>query len=397
MALLDFYDKISRYIDSNEYVIGVFIDLQKAFDTLDHVILLQKLNFYGIRGLALQWFTSYLQDRKQCVSIGNSVSSLQIITGGVPQGSILGPLLFLLYINDIVNSSKVLQFTLFADDTNLLHHNTCLLSLVNQLNTELDHLSVWFKANKLSLNGKKTKFILFGNKHLSGNDLSILHINIDNVNIERVAHIKFLGVFIDCKLKWHIHVLETAKKLSRGIAILKKTKHYLPLNVRLNLYYAFIYSYLSYCNIVWGSASTGILDSLFKLQKKAVRIISKSDYLAHTGPLFYSLSLLKLADIHKLQICLFILKCKYLHATHPALLFYQHFLFANINKNYNTRSNPMNLAISFCKSSIRKNAILFSGPQIWNSLPEHLKNIASFSLFKSQFIGHFCSSYLLPT
>jgi hypothetical protein len=395
MALTDFYDKISKYLENNEFAIGVFIDLQKAFDTLDHSILLRKLNHYGVRGVALNWFTSYLHGRTQCVSIANSTSALLPITCGVPQGSILGPLLFLLYINDIINSSSLLQFTLFADDTNLLHHNKSLPVLVTQLNFELICLSTWFSANKLSLNANKTKFILFGNRHLSVHDQALLQINIDGVVIERVEFIKFLGVFIDAKLNWHKHILETSKKVSCGVMILNKTKDFLPLSVRMNLYYAFIYSHLSYCNIVWGFASPSTLNCLFMLQKKAVRLVSKSSYRDHTNPLFRSLSLLKLFDIYKLQVCLFILKCKHLHTSNPSLPFYQHFFFSSVNKNYNTRCHPLNLTIPFCKSSVRKCAILFSGPLIWNSLPDHVKSVDSYSSFKLQFTSY-CTSLYQP-
>ena len=160
MAILDLYEKISKAVDKNEFGVGIFIDLSKAFDTLDHSILLSKLEFYGVRGITLKWFQSYLSNRKQYVSYNGASSCSKVITCGVPQGSILGPLLFVLYINDIVNCSSILRFILFTDDTNLFYSSQNLLDLTRIVNTELYYLSEWFRANKLSLNLKK-KQILF--------------------------------------------------------------------------------------------------------------------------------------------------------------------------------------------------------------------------------------------
>jgi len=142
MALLDFYDKITESIESGEYTIGVFIDLQKAFDTIDHSILLQKLSHYGIRGVALNWFSDYLKNRKQYVLIEDVQSDERFVTHGVPQGSILGPILFILYINDITQCSSNFHFILFADDTNLVSSNKCYEVLIRNINEELEKFSV---------------------------------------------------------------------------------------------------------------------------------------------------------------------------------------------------------------------------------------------------------------
>ena len=204
MAISDMYDRTSAAIDRNEYSIGIFIDLSKAFDTLDHEILLMKLEHYGVRGVALQWFKSYLFNRKQYVFVNETSSLLRTITCGVPQGSILGPLLFILYINDIVCCSDILQFILFADDTNLFYSNSNVNKLVEVLNAELSKLAKWFQANKLSLNVQKTNFIAFGQKKFAINQN--LNINLDGAPIERVKFTKFLGAYIDEKLTWKNHI-----------------------------------------------------------------------------------------------------------------------------------------------------------------------------------------------
>ena len=149
MAIVNLIEKITNSLDNMKAVISVFIDIMKAFDTIDHTILLQKLNHYGIRGIVNQWIYSYLSYRKQYVQIKGTKSSLEIILCGVPQGSILGPTLFNLCLNDICNVSRILEFTLFADDTNIIYSHDSTTSLCNTLNTELEKLSAWFNLNKL--------------------------------------------------------------------------------------------------------------------------------------------------------------------------------------------------------------------------------------------------------
>ena len=162
MALMKFYDKVSQAIDNNEFCIGIFIDLSKAFDTVNHEILLKKLELYGVRGLPNLLIRDYLMNRKQYVQFNNHTSEMNIVNCGVPQGSILGPLLFLLYINDMPLVCKQLLFILFADDTNILYSNSDPMQLMNIVNSDLAILSDWFKANKLSLKVQKTSFIMFG-------------------------------------------------------------------------------------------------------------------------------------------------------------------------------------------------------------------------------------------
>ena len=160
-AVLDIVNTIQSNMDNKLFTCAVLIDLAKAFDTVDHSILLKKLYIYGIRGCLYDWFQSYLSGRSQTTNINNHISDKQNIKRGVPQGSVLGPLLFLLYINDICNSSKVLKFHLFADDTNILYSNKDLASLESVMNTELAKLQDWFSANKLTINIKNQTSLFF--------------------------------------------------------------------------------------------------------------------------------------------------------------------------------------------------------------------------------------------
>ena len=193
MPLLKFYDSVSNDIDNKKFSIGIFIDLKKAFDSLDHNILLSKLLHYGFRGPCHAWISDYLSSRSQSVFIDGTLSSSRLIKFGVPQGSILGPLLFILFINDIVSSSSILKFLLFADDTNLMYSHSNIETLFSTVNKELDKLATWFNLNRLSLNLNKTNYILFGYKrtrvpaHLS--------LTIDGTLILEVDHTKFLGIY----------------------------------------------------------------------------------------------------------------------------------------------------------------------------------------------------------
>ena len=205
-ALLDLHSSIVDAFENKNIAFGVFLDFAKAFDTVNHKILLRKLEYYGIRGLPLQWFKSYLHERKQCVNIGSVRSNFTTVKHGVPQGSILGPLLFLLYINDIVSSSKKLQFILFADDTSIIAKGTKSEEVENLLNEELPLVSDWLNANKLSLNVKKSNVVRF-TKNSSKEQLKI---KINDELLSEVEFVKYLGILIDNKLSYshHMQIME---------------------------------------------------------------------------------------------------------------------------------------------------------------------------------------------
>ena len=160
-AVLSIIDKIQRAIDDRDFSCGIFLDLSKAFDTVDHTILIKKLECYGIRGNAKNWFTSYLSNRQQTVTVNKITSNPTTISCGIPQGSVLGPVLFLLYINDFNQSSDLFDFHLFADDANLFYRHKSLSILESDINNELVNINTWLCANKLSLNIKKSNFVLF--------------------------------------------------------------------------------------------------------------------------------------------------------------------------------------------------------------------------------------------
>ena len=296
-------DKIQRAIEAKLYSCGIFLDLSKAFDTVDHSILLAKLEHYGIRGIANEWFRSYLTNRQQFVSFNNSDSNTLHITCGVPQGSVLGPLLVLIYIIDFINSSSVFDFHLFADDSNLFYSDKDLQHLEETVNQELDEINTWLCANKLSLNIDKTHFVIFHPYQKKLNHS--MKIEIDGKTINEHKSVKYLGIRIDCHLNWKEHIQQLSKKISRGIGVLCKIRHHVNVKILVQLYHAIILPFFSYCCIVWGNTYDHNIEPLQRMQKKVIRLITFSDFDAHTSPLFFQLKLLKLQDHIKLRTLYF--------------------------------------------------------------------------------------------
>ena len=202
-------------------VVAVFLNFSKAFDTVDHSILLFKLEHHGIRGPALKWFKSYLSNRMQSVTYDNEKSVLKELQCGVPQGSILGPLLFLIDINYL---ALICQYTMpifFADDSNLFLEGNKLNAIRSRLNEELENISTWLKVNRLSLNIGKTQFMIFTRKNIKDEDIGLY---IEGTEIEKGHVSKFLGMIIDGKLSWKDHVAYISNKVSKGIGIMMKAR-----------------------------------------------------------------------------------------------------------------------------------------------------------------------------
>ena len=252
---------------------------------------MQKLQFYGIQGENNLWFTSYLSNRKQRVKLDCQLSPYLDISCGVPQGSILGPLLFLIYINDMKNSIKHSIVHHFADDTNLLCSDKCEKSLKRKLNEDLKLIYTWLCANRLSLNVDKTEFIVFRPPRRKLNNRFTLKLN-QKILFESTK-IKYLGMILDQSLSWKHHIFELRKKLSRAIGILyKMKKSNCPQNVLVSLYHSLFHSHMGYGICLYGLANEQYTSKIFLMQKRAVRLISNAAFTAHTKPLFDKLKIL---------------------------------------------------------------------------------------------------------
>ena len=378
MALIFLMDKIISALNDGDYVLGLFLDFSKAFDTINHNILFDKLEFYGIRGNALWWLQSYLTDRYQYVEYNGVASSQKKILCGVPQGSILGPLLFLVYINDLPLVSQKLFPLMFADDTNIFIQGKDISQIQNDMNEEMIKISAWLKINKLSLNIDKTHFMLFKGKRKIRKGIEI---KIDNRMINQVSETKFLGIYIDENLSWKSHIQNITKKVARATGILYKVRRILDTNTLRNLYFTFVYPYLTYCVHVWGNACKTYLTKLGKLQDKIMRIITYSTYKAHSDPLYNALKLLKIKDIHKLSIGIFMFK--YINSELPDI-FISMFRYRHQVYNYNTRQSH-HLHLKKFKTNLGLKSVKYYGASLWNSIHDDFVQLQTTNSFKRKY------------
>ena len=320
-AILNAQNTLLENLNKRQISILLLIDFSKAFDMVDHGLLINKLNHYGIRGPALNWLKSYLSYRKQYVSVNNSDSGILDIAYGVPQGSILGPLLFIIYINDIPEIASFAKFILYADDANIIITADSIDKAYDQLLSLTTNLVKWVHCNGLALNLKKTKYMIFSrNKADLPSPLLI-----SQMPIERKTETKFLGVIIDDSLKWTRHVKTVLSKMSRYIGIMYKIKKLIPLRARLQIYHSFIQSHINYCSLVWGFCCKSNIEAIFSKQKKGMRAVIPGfiNYYfrdgvlpGHTKPAFNEYKILTVHNIIALNAFLFVEKTR----TFPSLL-----------------------------------------------------------------------------
>ena len=294
-AVLDLKEHILEKCGKKLVNCILFLDLRKAFDSVSHNILLKKLEHYGVRGVALKLLTSYLTNRKQLTCIDDCVSLLDLIKWGVPQGSVLGPLLFLIYINDIIHASELAAW-LFADDTVLVHSASNLDTLQAEMNTEVEKIQQWLLANKLSVHyvDKSKYMIINSNKHIRIQE-DCFELLMGGYDIERTDQYKYLGVLVDEKLSWDDHIREVCRKLSQVAGVIFKIRKYLPKAALMLVYHSLVGSSLRYGLSCWGTACKNLLQKINVVHNRIVRYLAFSRFsCSRAWPLYCALEILPL-------------------------------------------------------------------------------------------------------
>ena len=388
-AILDIVSTIYDNINNKKYTGMVMLDLTKAFDTVCHKRLLLKLGHYGIRGTAYNLLQSYLSNRFQYVSIVNINSNLRNVKMGVPQGSVLGPLLFLIYINNLQNC-MISTPRLFADDTAVLIHANTLTELEIKINRELENVVVWTRKNNLTINPMKSQAMIVS-PSLSKTNFAIT-IKLNSSILQVSNNINYLGVIIDSKLLFKEHILKLKSKLSRAVGIMCKLKHTVPLRILIRLYYAFFHSHLLYGLLVWSATYTSYLQPINILQNKALRIISNKQRWTNSTILYSDLKILKLQDLIKLEIAKFMFS--YDNCLLPPI-FVNYFLkISQIHSRSTCFSDKNFLYLPRYSTNRLQRSIKFRGVKIWNEIPFHIKtNCCSLKNFALKYKQYILQSY----
>ena len=374
-------------MDASETSIAVFLDLSKAFETVNHSILLDKLQNYGIRGLPLELMRSYLRGRKQRVKCGNHYSEYLNVVCGIPQGSTLGPLLFILYINDLpllVNLSTIL----FADDTCVISSNSDMSLLIYDINQKLNRINQWFISNKLTVNFSKTNYMIFHGKSFQ---YSNGRIKMGNSTLKKVSSTKYLGITIDDKLQWKCHITKLCSNISSFCGIMYKLRHYVPLESRLSVYYSLFYSHVTYGITCWGNACHSVLNPLRVLQNKVIKAMLFKSIFCRIKPLLSQCKLLNIKDLLKLETAKHVYKfqCNSL----PTVFNDQYTSISNVH-NYRTRASVRNdLAIVRTHKNIGKQSMKIKGAEVWNDIPTQIRSLNSVKHFAKEYKSYLISKY----
>ena len=395
-ALICITEQIRKALDENKFAFGVFVDFQKAFDTVNHDILLNKLERYGISGSINDWFRSYLKDRKQIVSILGYESNQRIISHGVPQGSVLGPLLFLLYINDLHKTAKSSTIFHFADDTNFLLIGDSIRTIQTQLNADLKNLYRWLLANKISLNVSKTELIVFKRPQTK---IPELKIKINGSKIYPSKSTKYLGVHLDDDLSGITHSNQLLPKLRRANGMLAKARHQLAdLKDLLPLYHSLFASVQNYGAQIWGLLNNSKIQKIERAQKAALRIITFSDFMANSAHIFQELKILKFQDYIQLQHILLVHDFKNKRLPQS----FNDFFIDNATILVHTRAESQAVtdlvyASEYNQVKYGRKSITHACVNIWNRFAKHIFTDINMSGISRKRIKHLVTQYFLDS
>ena len=381
-AVVELVGNILKGFEKNEVTVALFLDLSKAFDTLQHSTLLSKLEKYGVRGLPLEWFSSYLSNRRHYVKYNGCKSDFneKPIEYGVPQGSVLGPLLYLVFCNDVHKSLEFCKAIMYADDTNLYITSKSLSEGFRKLKHDFAIVTDWFRANKLSLNIMKTNYIIFKPQSLKVD--TDVEFTFQDEPINQVKSTKFLGIIVDENLTWNEHLKHVCNQLSKGLFVLRTIKNCLPTWTKKMLYYSYFYSHLTYGLSLWGPmCAMSFSNRIFLAQKKAIRLIDNVPYNAESAPLFKKYKLLRFSDIVSLDLSKLAFSYSRNLLPSPIMGLFNR---GSDFHHYNTRGrqNPL---VSKHKSTIFNKSFLCKSPILLSNLSDDLKNSKHLHSFAGKF------------
>ena len=371
---------------------GIFIDLSKAFDTVNHQILLAKLENYGIRGKALDLLKSYLSDRKQYVHIENCKSQIRSVSCGVPQGSVLGPLLFLMFINDLPACCPLSKVRIFADDTTIFFHSDNIEEIISTARNIMTQLTSWFNANKLTLNADKSSFTIFrsGRKIIPNIPE---HIEFLGKKLIRTTHIKFLGIILEENLNWTLQINEICNKLKRLFHIFYNIRNFLTKDNIKTIYYTLIYSRIKYGISLYSQAGSSKLKRIQTLQNQLLKVLTSNSYRFSTNDLHNSLDLLKVKDIAEQEIITFV--HNYFSNSLPPV-FDGYYATLASQHGRNTRNGSKLIRIINHTTDIAASSTKILGAKLWNKLENSLKIIPKVKPFKAKFKKHILPYRMTP-
>ena len=382
-ALTTMIEEWLLHINNNKLCGALFIDFAKAFDVIDHNLLCRKLNLYGVTGKTLQLIASFLNNREQYILLNPNTSSIQPVKYGVPQGSVLGPLLFAIYVNDLPLHIQE-KSELFCDDTTIHTHHSNVHDISQSLQQSINTLKEWCKLNHMSLNPLKTKLMLLTTRQKRQSLSSDLPpIFIDNIQIEEVDSHRVLGITIDHNLSWSNHVDSLCKTLSRRVYQLCRFKRFINLHARKLFIHAYILSSINYCSTLFDGASANILKPLLRVYKRALKAaLLKSTSLTKLD--YSKLNMLPLKEVFKLNKCSLLHKIMWKSASEPLCSVFQ------INPRY-----PTKILVPTPRIDLFKSSLCYSGSTLWNSLPTGLRSQQNSGTFRKQVFMHLKNSFQL--
>ncbi len=382
-AVTNVTDFILDNMNNGKLAGGVFLDLKKAFDTVDAQTLLFKLQCLGINNTELAWFKNYLIDRSQCVAFSGATSDECNLSCGVPQGSILGPLLFVTFINDITQSISECKIVLYADDTIILFASNNPDIIKEKLEQDLMNANRWLKSNKLNLNISKCKWMMFGTarklRHAKATDISI-----GDVPLEKVQTYKYLGMWMDSQLNWHHHLDKMRAKISQRLGVLRRVRSFLTEDITKNLFNAMVMPLFDYCDVIYAKTDNTSLNKLQRLHNRGGKLILRVGKDTATTDVQAQLRWIPLAKRVIYHTNILTYKC--LTGLAPE---YLSRYFKYVDHPYQTRYREQHmLYVPKPKTELMKRAFRYNGAINWNLIPITCKNAETLNSFKSMVLKH---------